>query len=205
MRESGLISKIDRDWNFLLPRLLNYNPKDEAAAWKIRKYYFGDSSRSIQNQLQNLTNLFSDKMFFSPTKKAADIHSRFAPTYLYYFTYRTPVTVYDLIRGVTPAGFLPPEIEIVGHMTRSWIESNVFRMKTGMEGKKNYFFIPLPRNTNSRTSNFIYWFSGACHGDELSILYNTNFFSEIGKSSKHYPFAKAFVKLWADFAKGRNK
>lgn len=174
-----MLEEIESYWNSYLPRLLNYNgTKHPEAANQIRDYYFGGPNSTpirLRRNLQNFTNMFSDRMFFLPSKEGAMQSAKSnAPTFMYYFSYETPISIYDLILGMNPNAILQ-EIELAAHFTRKWLQQNIFGSK--------------PK------------FLGASHGDELSVLFDTHILSEIRRGSQHYRFSKEMVKLWADFAR----
>ena len=177
-----MTTDIENNWNTYLPRLLNYNGTAHPdAADKIRKYYFGNTAPGqvirIRKNIQNFTNMFSDRMFFLPQKEGSLQSAKYAPTFMYYFTYEAPISIYDLILGMNPNTGILQEIELAAHMTRKWLQENVFGQKK---------------------------FLGASHGDELSILFDTHLLSEIRRGSTHYRFSREMVKLWTDFARDEN-
>jgi len=127
-------------WSARLPLLLNFdeNPASPDVPAKIRDFYFGNSSPTARASFQNLTNMFSDRMYFLPTHKASEIHSQFAPTYLYYFDYRTFGSILKLVeatQGRTSARILPAELRIARYFVESWVNENLFGMERPFYGK----------------------------------------------------------------------
>jgi hypothetical protein len=119
-------------WSAKIPLLLNFDDTSTStndAALKIRDFYFpkGGSPTSRSN-FQNLTDMFSDRMYFLSTKHAAELHSKFAPVHLYYFDFKTTGSVLKLVEATQQRNsrIIPAEVQIVSYIVESWLAENVF-------------------------------------------------------------------------------
>ena len=102
-----LSERLDKEWIRWMPIMLGYDSSLRNVSEKIRDYYFGQSTKIDPNVLiQNFTNLFSDRMFFHGTHKSAIYHAHYAPVHLYYNTYNAEVSLFNLMKGVSPTSRL---------------------------------------------------------------------------------------------------
>jgi len=125
-------------WNNLIPNLLRYddNPTVKVStADRIRDYYFGFSSPSDLREFQNLTDMFTDRMHFLPTHRAAKLQSVHSPVFLYYFDYKTVVSILKLVESVNrDLSIIPSEVQIAGNLVKGWINENLFGFKRPFYG-----------------------------------------------------------------------
>lgn len=127
-------------WAIQLPKLLRYDDdnleKSRIVAQKIREFYFGDGLPSDPQLFQNLTNMFSDRMYYLPNYNAIQLQSPQSPVYAYYFDYKTTGSVFKVVEAVEPTlKIVPPELQIAGHFVKSWINENVFGVERPFYGR----------------------------------------------------------------------
>ncbi|OXA59977.1 Venom carboxylesterase-6 [Folsomia candida] len=180
--DRSTVAKLDSidGWRAHLSRLLRYDDdnleKSISVADRIRKFYFGDDGLpSDPRYFQNLTNMFSDRMYFLPTYNTVQLQASQSPVYLYYFDYKTMGSVFKVVDAVQLA-IIPAEIQIARYFVKTWINENILGVQP-----PSY---------------------GAAHGDELFLLFNLNVFLEARQGSIDYDASRVMVKAWTDFAKG---
>lgn len=89
-----LLQELNEDWEKVLPISLQFdrvytNFTDEqllATSKKIRKYYFNDQPIA-ENNRQQLTNAYSDRLFNHGVRKCAVLIAEHSPVYLYQFAH----------------------------------------------------------------------------------------------------------------------
>ena len=107
--------------------MLGYDASMKNVSEKIRNYYFGPERRIHPGvQLTNFTNLFSDRMFFDGTHKSALLHAQHAPVHLYYNTYAGDVSLFSLMKGVSPSSMLAAELQVALDMTKDFLYSMTY-------------------------------------------------------------------------------
>ncbi|CAG7822764.1 unnamed protein product [Allacma fusca] len=176
LSNKSLSDRLDKEWIKWAPIMLGYDPSAKNVSEKIRNFYFGPVRRVHPvTHVNNFTNLFSDRMFFHGTHKSAVYHARYAPVYLYYNTYAGEVSLFNLMKAVSPVSRFAAELQVAFDMAKDLFYSMTY-------GK---------------------WFEnlGPCHADELPLLFNMHMLAGIKKSSRDYLMSRAMVKAWTDFAK----
>lgn len=108
-------------WKRLLPILLGFGDQEaiEKNAEKIRREYFYTPIGSTSSY-GNLTNMFSDKLFFLPSHNAALLQAKHSPVYMYYFNFQTKFSLGKLAEATSERAEIPPEAQIAGHIVYSW-------------------------------------------------------------------------------------
>jgi len=87
-----LRDQINQKWNKVVPDLLAYKGYDCRASSDIRKFYLDNQEIGSRETIQNFTNAGTDRVFLHGSKINAQLHSKFAPTFLYHFALRGPAT-----------------------------------------------------------------------------------------------------------------
>jgi len=87
MKNPELTQRINENWMTVAPKLFSYTdqPKtvQDEISRAIRSFYFGNKDPIISNRtFANLTNAFSDNLFFYGSREAALAHGQHAPTYV---------------------------------------------------------------------------------------------------------------------------
>ncbi|CAL8073942.1 unnamed protein product [Orchesella dallaii] len=169
-----------QNWNKWIPLMLDYDPTRYDISWKIKQYYFSQlAGKPIgDSAIANFTAMYSDRVYFLDSKRAAMLHAKHAPVYLYFYSYPGEVSFFRLFKAVMPSlgDIMAPELKIAMDVTKDFIRKYLLRQPM------KYLDIP-------------------CHADELILQFNTHRLIEINKNSRDYPVSKALVKSWADFAK----
>lgn len=122
-------------WKKLLPTLLGFGDQEaiERNAEVIRREYFYTPIGSTSS-IQNLTNMFSDKLFFLPSHKAAMLQSRHSPVYMYYFNFQTKFTLGKLAAATGEKSVVRPEVQIAAEVARSWFTEYLLGFKRPFYG-----------------------------------------------------------------------
>jgi carboxylesterase type B len=172
MANQTLRDLAQNDWSDFVSKLLLFPKNDEVAA-KIRSFYFGDSKDiTTLDNIHKYTNMISDRGFFSDSYHVARLHGKFHPTYVYYYSYPGEWTVANLFMEVR--GTLPRLMEVGWAVISSWVTRSLLGRSL-----PNY---------------------GASHGDELAMLFQMPWISDVPPESKDYQMSLDLVKLWAAFA-----
>ena len=106
-------------------------------------------------------------------EKSVLLQSEFSDVYTYYYSYEGEFTLTNLLLALK--GKYPVAIEYIVHKISQWFTKNFL---------------------SSSITHF-----GACHGDELALLFKLNGLYEIKPGHKDYQMSKDLVKLWSDFAR----
>lgn len=92
---------------------LNVLPNDPLVLDKIREEYFPQKNGPLtRKDLQNITNVISDRWFFSCAKESAIYHSKYAPVYLYFFNEK-PDLGYGYILEASRSSSLPTRVNLM--------------------------------------------------------------------------------------------
>jgi len=175
-----IYKNLHKNWNDWVPLMLDYDKNRVDVSQRIKDYYFGKfKGRYFPEDVKNMTDLYSHRVYFHATEKAVRMHSQYAPAYLYYYTYPGEFSFFSLFKAVMPSheDFIPPEIRIA------------------MDIAKDLFKKYVLKHTNQANG------LGPCHADELPLLFNMHRVVEVTARSKDYFMSKSLVKAWADFAK----
>lgn len=160
--------------------MLDYDPKRVDISRRIKQHYFKSLvGKPLQDSaIANLTQLYSERVYFLESRKAALLHAQHAPVYLYYYSYPGDISFFRLFKAVMPThrDYIAPELKIA--------------IDVGMDIFRKYFL---------RQS--VQYMDAPCHADELILQFNTHRLVEITKSSRDYHVSKAMIKSWAEFAK----
>lgn len=171
-------------------------PENEERAQKIRKFYFGNVKNIASiDYLKNYTDMLSDRTFIWATHTHAKLYSKHAPTRLYYYTHQGDFSLANIM--VASQGRFPFVVNVVLDMFTRWIKTTVFRQKVThmgnifnyIRGKIQFIFYAS-----------VYSFSGACHADEIPLLFNFILGYSIDKDNKDYELSANMIKLWTSFA-----
>ncbi|CAG7822766.1 unnamed protein product [Allacma fusca] len=176
-RNKNVSTRIFSNWKNVAPILLNYDDHRRDIAERVRNFYlqkshniFGRPSLWFRRNTKGFTDMFSDRLYFTAEHVAIQEHSKYAPVYAYYFTYEGAFTFYNLFLS---SGKYPRLLEVGYSFAAKWILENIFRRQ------------------HKR---------GACHGDELVMLFNLNIVSDVNKDEVDYPMSREMVHTWAQFA-----
>lgn len=107
---------------------------------KIKDYYFGKfTGKYFPEDVRNITSLFSDRVYFHATQKAATLHSAHADTYLYLYTYPGDFSFFSLFKAVMPRheDFLAPEIKIAIDIAKDFLKKLIKKSSDGFGGNNN--------------------------------------------------------------------
>jgi len=126
-----------------MPLMLDYDPGRIDISTKIRNQYFPNSYENPVTNMENLTLLYSDRVYFHAAKKAATLHSHYAPVFFYYFSYKSEMSFFSLFKAVLPApsDFFPPEIKIAADVTKDLFWKYVVGSSTPKYGSVCYVYL----------------------------------------------------------------
>ncbi|CAL8073931.1 unnamed protein product [Orchesella dallaii] len=164
-------------WKDWAPRFLNYDPENTDISERIRQYYFGEGrTANPGDDLESLTQMFSDGLYYHSLKYSAVRHARFAPVYLYFYTYESKAlpNTYSLVRAVRPDDWTPSEVQVATSVTHDMMKKR------------------------SRSTGAHEW--GVCHGEDELVLWHFNWMSEIWKTSPDYRFSRLLLTTFVEFA-----
>ncbi len=99
-------------------------PRQEAMD-QITKFYI-DSTENIGNmeKFENLTDLFTDRIFIHGTHEAVKVQVQHSPVYLYYYTYKGTFSLTNLMLAIK--GKLSPTIEFLYFFGTRWLQYKLF-------------------------------------------------------------------------------
>ncbi|CAG7829147.1 unnamed protein product [Allacma fusca] len=93
MSKNDILARMNQHWNAVAPTLFYYDTwnitsaEKDTISNKIRKFYFGDKPIGGTTR-QNLTNLYSDRLFVQGIFDTVELHSNFAPVYPYVMSFK---------------------------------------------------------------------------------------------------------------------
>lgn len=119
-------------WDEWMPIMLDYDRSKTNVSSKIRNYYFGNFRGKYLTEdtyIENITNIYSDRVYFHATRKAALYHAKYAPTYLYYYSYPGQFSFFSLFKAVMPRyeDVFAPEIKIGIDVAKDMFKKYVMR------------------------------------------------------------------------------
>lgn len=176
MWNASLLSEVESSWNELSPNFLFYDNKLKNVTAKIRRFYniMGDdpldSTIKFQENFQNITNAFSDRLYLYFTRETVQIQSKLSPIYLYYFNYRLKrglTYLYD----VNPAWPLIPQF--VWKEIKWFLDEYIF--------KREHLFL------------------GVIHGDDVALVFKFPMI-DLSPGTKDFEHSRLMVKMWTQFA-----
>ncbi|XP_021946368.1 venom carboxylesterase-6 [Folsomia candida] len=154
---------------------LNVLPNDPLVLDKIREEYFPQKNGPLtRKDLQNITNVISDRWFFSCAKESAIYHSKYAPVYLYFFNEK-PDLGYGYILEASRSSSLPTRVNLMMAYLKFLLYHHLLGWKVD-----DY---------------------GISHTDELQQLFMLTPELNIPYNSYKFTFSQQMTKLWASFAK----
>jgi carboxylesterase type B len=152
--------------------ILKSGPVKPEALQAVKDFYFGKENIDSDDKFQNWTNVMTDSAFGGPTQKAVVLQSVEAPVYAYYYTYKGQFSLTNFILAFP--GKLPLMVEYFLFAIPRWVNRNIF----GIE----------PHHY------------GACHFDEVAMLFPLDGMHNIAPTDKDYQMSKTMVKAWVAFA-----
>ena len=116
-------------WNKYMPVILFYDEEKKNASRAIRNAYLGEASEDfVYSSSEDLARLFSDRLFFQSLESTAKLHAQHAPVYLYEYTHRGIMNVFDIFSYISPYSFLPIEIHAGLALLKQWLHRNLLNM-----------------------------------------------------------------------------
>lgn len=139
------LSALNEKWSQVAPKTFLLYDADPSVSQKVKDFYFragsketsesGGNNKATQHRqqigwddLESLTNAYSDRYFFGCTHDAAVLHAKHAPVHLYFYTYK-PDIGFGYVQE-TARGLLPVRLElIIGyfkfHLYRELLKWNI--------------------------------------------------------------------------------
>jgi len=180
MANKTMTDLAQHEWNEFVRKLLVFQKNDDAAH-KIRDFYFENKSDiTTFDNLHSYAKMISDRGFFADIHHGAKLQAKSSPVYLYYYSYPGEWTVANLFMEVR--GTLPRLMEAgwaILSSCNSWLHNWINKTLLGRT---------LP--------NY-----GASHSDELALLFQMPWISDVFEDSRDYTMSLDVVKLWVSFAK----
>lgn len=152
------LSELNEKWSEILPRAMLLYNDDPKLSEKIKTFYFGNRkipkhkdggtmTSQIENEkshlaqigwndLESITNMYSDRYFLGCVRDAAALHAQNAPTHLYYYTYK-PDIGYGYIQEIT-RGRIPVQLEIILGYLKFMLYRHVLNWEMNDYGKYNF-------------------------------------------------------------------
>lgn len=164
---------VEDNWNTLSPNFFYYDKARTDLTSEIRQFYLQDSVADplrFMDKFQNITDIFTDRLYAHATRETAKIQAKFSPVYLYYFTY-------PLYRGM---GYL-------SDINHEWPILPQFVLKEIAWYLNEYIF---------GTKNLQL---GTSHGDDVALIWKFPVF-RLPPNSKDFSMSRTMAKLWIDFA-----
>jgi carboxylesterase type B len=112
---------IGRRWKDYAPIFAHYDPNKTDVTDRLRQYYFGDSKYLNPGyDIPNMQQMMSDGNYFHPTHYTAIRHARYAPTFLFYFTYKTMrfPNLCNAYKAVRHDDWLPADLKVVASVMK---------------------------------------------------------------------------------------
>ena len=117
-------------WNKYMPVILFYDEAKQNASLAIRKAYLGEEVAQdfVYSASEDLARLFSDRLFFQSLESTAKLHAQHAPVYLYEYTHKGLMNVFDIFSYISPYSFLPIEIHAGLALLKQWLYRNLLHI-----------------------------------------------------------------------------
>ncbi|ODM99012.1 Venom carboxylesterase-6 [Orchesella cincta] len=176
LRNETMRKTLNSKWEHFAPVLLSYQNHENKSALStaVKRFYLNNEPVSQKNAKET-ANMVSDRNFFLDNHDAAIMHSRVAPTYVYYYTYQGVFALANLLFSRTPLP-LPDNLDYLLGTGLNWVTSNLLRRR--------------------RRSKL-----GICHSDEMPLLFNIPLIRrEITPNDVDYDFSRKLINLWVSFA-----
>ncbi|XP_035716357.1 venom carboxylesterase-6-like [Folsomia candida] len=178
-------SNVGKRWKEYAPIFAHFDPNKTDVSDRLRQYYFGGSRYLNPGyDLENLTQLVSDGVYFHPTHWTAIRHARHSPTFLYFFTYQ-PVrfpSICSAYRALRPDSWFPAQLKVVGAVVQ--------------DAARNYFTRNYP--------DYQDW-TGVCIDQQIPLLWSSDLVSDIWKSSPDYQFSRDLIQTIVNFMDTENQ
>lgn len=121
-----------------MPAMLDYDKQLVNVSEKIREYYFGKfKGKYFAEDVQNITSIYSDRVYFHATQKAALLHAKYAPVFLYFYTYPGDFSFFSLFKAVMPRheDMIAPEIKIAVDIAKDLFKKYIMKSKESYNGE----------------------------------------------------------------------
>ncbi|XP_021945103.2 esterase E4 isoform X1 [Folsomia candida] len=181
LADEYIYKNLNKNWNAWMPLMLDYDKNRLEISEKIKQYYFGRfAGKYYAEDIRNITSIYSHRVYFHATQKAALLHSVHAPTFLYFYTYPGDFSFFSLFKAVMPrdGDIIAPEVKIAVEIAKDFAKD-------------------LLKKLAKKSPDDLF----PCHSDELPLLFNMHRAIEVTKKSHDYKMSKFLVKAWTDFAK----
>lgn len=169
------------DWFSWAPKAFHYDAARKDISQTLKDFYFGTNIKNLNSRdlIQNLTNLYGDRLFNVGICQTAHLENKHVPTYMYLYGHEGGFSMGALI-AASQSKIHP----IVGFI----MERLRFLYVTSIMGEE-----------------YRHEVSGIGHADEYPLLWSTPLWGgRIEKAlvftDKDVEISKDLVQLWVDFA-----
>ena len=168
------------EWEDFISRMLHL-PKNPRISRKIKNFYFPDNS-DFTSELNStdldvfdgLTNIFSDRVFFSSHHQTALLHAPHSPVYTYIFSHQGELDLVPFLWALRG--------EMLGHIVTDiplyYLQDWIQRYLKGLDPRRY----------------------GVCHGEEMTYQFSAPIVPYHRRNSPDFVMSRSFIKAWVDFA-----
>jgi len=162
-----------QDWVEFSSRVLHFE-RNAKTSRKIQQFYFPDSlTLNSSRTFDDLTDIFSDRVFFSSNHQTAMLHSKHSPLYTYIFSHRGEIDLVPFLRALRGEKY-HVAIDIPLYYIKDWIDRHIF----GINPRKY----------------------GVCHGEEMIYQFSVPIVPFQSPKSDDFVMSQSFIRSWVDFA-----
>jgi len=168
-----------KDWFSWAPRAFHFDPTRTDVSQKVLDFYFGSDLSKMQPEqvILNLTNLYGDRLFQVGLSEAYILERKFTSLYLYLLDHQGGYNLGTIVAFSQAA--IHPVLDLI-----------IDRVKC--------FFIEVIMR-----QEYQHKVPGTAHTDELPLLWASPIQYAFFRA-KDIEMSKDLVKLWADFASGKD-
>lgn len=197
------MNQLNQDWPKSFANLLSLENLEGAdKAWN--EYFPGESSKPkvlTREDLQNISNVISDRWFLSCSRASAVYYSKHAPVYSYFFNVKAGIGCGYIVE--TTLSIFPMPISTAIYYIR-FLLYDYLGWKVDEYGEIHWIKAKHDFSKRSKTKCYYDQISGVCHSDELQQLIPLiPDLLSISPTSSKYHFSQQMVRLWVSFARTR--
>jgi len=194
-----------------MPSLIGYDAKREDITEAILNFYFPAPLSELTRNITPIVQLGGDFYFQCPTQRGAELHKKYAPTFLYHYDFKKGLTLYSGFKAFKEEKIHNLQlahaarqiaVEKVGKTLYNELEyeNNIGSGEWGMHqtiGFENCFLIKT-----RHILTFEIFFSVPGHVDDLLLVFYFGIpIADIPETDSLYPLSKMMTAAIASFMK----
>lgn len=205
MRNESFLKYVNENWKKIARYMFNLNEHHhpEKIIDSLTSYYMKDVPITREN-LKDVVEFTTDGGFFLDSHDVALMHAKFAPTYIYYYTYHGIFSIADLLFTKLDIPLIGSDLNYMMGTGVSWVVANILNQRSDNKlGICHGYDIQIAFiSLSSANGVFLLIVISTCvFSDELALLFNLPLVrKEIRQGDPDFEFSKKFVLLWVSFA-----